>query len=222
MAEIVLVVDGEEAVREIVTSMLRSGGYECRESPNGLAALALLGSGARVDLVLSEVMMPELDGIGLLERVKEKYPNLPFAVITAVHDDSIEKAALSRGACGYLLKPFESERLLAMVRRALGKPSVEIPLQYPPSYDHEDGYWSDDDDDQELESRVDEIEQRLDRLGSSGDYDMGGAVVGYSMGMTLAMILSWSSNSSILWCMLHGVLSWFYVIYWIVVHRFLG
>jgi hypothetical protein len=62
----------------------------------------------------------------------------------------------------------------------------------------------------------------LDGLGSSEGHDVSGAVFGCAMGMTLAMILSWSSNGSVLWCMLHGLFSRFYVIYWVVVHRFLS
>jgi DNA-binding response OmpR family regulator len=64
-------------------------------------------------------MMTGLDGIGLLERVREKYQSLPFVVVTAVHDESVAEAAISRGACDYLLKPFEREQLLATVRGAL-------------------------------------------------------------------------------------------------------
>jgi DNA-binding NtrC family response regulator len=119
MAQTILVVDGEEVMRDIVTSMLRSGGYECRGAQNGLDALTALESGDTVDLILSEVMMVKLDGIGLLERVRENYPSVPFAIVTSVHDVSVAEAAITLGACDYLLKPFEREQLLAVVRRAL-------------------------------------------------------------------------------------------------------
>jgi putative nucleotidyltransferase with HDIG domain len=64
-------------------------------------------------------MMAELDGIGLLERTKEKYPDMPVVMVTAVHDISVALAAIRNGAYDYLLKPFEREQMLAMVRRAL-------------------------------------------------------------------------------------------------------
>jgi putative nucleotidyltransferase with HDIG domain len=64
-------------------------------------------------------MMPELDGLGLLERVKERFPDMPVIMVTAVHDISVALGAIRNGAYDYLLKPFEREQLLATVRRAL-------------------------------------------------------------------------------------------------------
>src|SRR5512142_2773984 len=115
----ILVVDDEEAIREIVASMLISANYECRQASSGLEALALLNSGEEFELMLSDLMMAELDGIGLLERTKEKFPDMPVVMVTAVHDISVALAAIRNGAYDYLLKPFEREQLLAMVRRAL-------------------------------------------------------------------------------------------------------
>jgi len=118
-AERILVVDDEESIREIVSSMLGSSGYQCRQAASGIEALAILDSGAEFELMLSDLMMAELDGIGLLERTKEKYPDMPVIMVTAVHDISIALAAIRNGAYDYLLKPFEREQLLATVRRAL-------------------------------------------------------------------------------------------------------
>jgi putative nucleotidyltransferase with HDIG domain len=118
-AERILVVDDEEAIREIVTSMLTSANYQCRQAASGLEALALLDSGEEFELMLSDLMMAGLDGIGLLERSKEKYPDMPVVMVTAVHDISVALAAIRNGAYDYLLKPFEREQLLATARRAL-------------------------------------------------------------------------------------------------------
>jgi len=118
-AERILVVDDEEAIREIVTSMLSSAGYNCRQATSGMDALKTLESGAEFELMLSDLMMAELDGIGLLERTKEQYPDMPVVMVTAVHDISVALAAIRNGAYDYLLKPFEREQLLATVRRAL-------------------------------------------------------------------------------------------------------
>src|SRR5512142_231919 len=115
----ILVVDDEEAIREIVASMLISANYECRQASSGLEALAILDSGQEFELMLSDLMMNELDGIGLLERTKERYPDMPVIMVTAVHDISVALAAIRNGAYDYLLKPFEREQLLAIVRRAL-------------------------------------------------------------------------------------------------------
>lgn len=118
-AERILIVDDEEAIREIVFSMLTMAGYQCQQAGSGLEALAILDSGEQFELVLSDLMMAELDGIGLLERAKEKYPEMPVVMVTAVHDISVALAAIRNGAYDYLLKPFEREQLLATVRRAM-------------------------------------------------------------------------------------------------------
>ena len=117
--ERILIVDDEDAIREIVFSMLSMAGYQCQQAASGLEALAILDSGEEFSLLLSDLMMAELDGIGLLERTKEKYPELPVVMVTAVHDISVALAAIRNGAYDYLLKPFEREQLLATVRRAL-------------------------------------------------------------------------------------------------------
>jgi len=117
--ERILVVDDEETIREIVCSMLTSAKYECRQASSGMEALALLDSGEQFELMLSDLMMANLDGIGLLERTKERFPDMPVIMVTAVHDISVALAALRNGAYDYLLKPFEREQLLATARRAL-------------------------------------------------------------------------------------------------------
>src|SRR2546427_8457099 len=117
--ERILVVDDEEPIREIVSSMLISANYQCRQAASGLEALALLNSGEEFELMLSDLMMADLDGIGLLERTKERFPDMRVVMVTGVHDISVALAAIRNGAYDYLLKPFEREQLLATVRRAM-------------------------------------------------------------------------------------------------------
>src|SRR5271170_7173187 len=119
MADRILVVDDEEAIREIVCAILAAAGYTWKQASSGMEALALLNSGEQFELMLSDLMMADLDGIGLLERTKEGYPDMPVVMVTAVHDISVALAAIRNGAYDYLLKPFEREQLLATVRRAL-------------------------------------------------------------------------------------------------------
>ena len=115
----ILVVDDEETIREIVSSMLGGAHFQTRQAASGIEALAILESGEDFDLVLSDLMMAEMDGIALLERAKERYPDMPIVMVTAVHDIQVALQALRNGAYDYLLKPFEREQLLATVRRAL-------------------------------------------------------------------------------------------------------
>src|SRR5580700_4727396 len=116
----ILVVDDEEPIREIVTSMLNAANYKCRQAASGLEALAILDSGEEFELMLSDLMMAELDSIGLLERTKEKYPDMPVVMVTAVHDISVAVRANRHGAYDFLLNRLEREQLLNTVSRALG------------------------------------------------------------------------------------------------------
>jgi putative nucleotidyltransferase with HDIG domain len=126
MADRILVVDDEEPIREIVAQMLTAAGYLCKEASSGMEALAVLTSGEEFELMLSDLMMADLDGIGLLERTKEKYPDMPVVMVTAVHDISVALAAIRNGAYDYLLKPFEREQLLNTVSRALENRRLKV------------------------------------------------------------------------------------------------
>src|SRR5205807_3580373 len=117
--ERILVVDDEEPIREIISSMLSAAGYKTRQAATGMEALHILKTSGEFELMLSDLMMAEMDGVALLERSKEKYPDMPVIMVTAVHDISVALAAIRNGAYDYLLKPFEREQLLAMARRAL-------------------------------------------------------------------------------------------------------
>jgi len=118
-SERILVVDDEDAIRAVMSSMLTTAGYRCTALPSGSEALRILSSGQEFELVLSDLMMAEMDGILLLERAKERFPDMPVVMVTAVHDISVALAAIRHGAYDYLLKPFEREQLLNAVRRAL-------------------------------------------------------------------------------------------------------
>lgn len=117
--ERILLVDDEEAIRDILAHMLGLSGYRCRAVAGGQQAIKLLDSGERFDLVTSDLMNSPLDGIGFLEQIKNKFPEIPFLMITAVHDISVALACIRNGAYDYLLKPFEREQLIFAVRRVL-------------------------------------------------------------------------------------------------------
>jgi putative nucleotidyltransferase with HDIG domain len=126
MPDRILVVDDEEAIREIVCAILIAAGFSCKQAASGMEALAILNSGDVFELMLSDLMMADLDGIGLLERTKEKFPDMPVVMVTAVHDISVALAAIRNGAYDYLLKPFEREQLLNAVKRALENRRLKV------------------------------------------------------------------------------------------------
>ncbi|HEX2715680.1 MAG TPA: HD domain-containing phosphohydrolase [Candidatus Acidoferrales bacterium] len=116
--EKILVVDDEEAIREVVTTLLESQGYQCTPVNNGRAALQHLEKNS-LDLVLSDMVMPEMDGLRLLEWLRGHNQNIPMIMVTAMHDLSTALEAIRRGAYDYILKPFEKDQLFLSVRRAL-------------------------------------------------------------------------------------------------------
>ena len=118
----VLLVEDEQPIRDIIVPRLFRDGFDCREAADGRAAMEFLATRTRIDLVLSNLLLPLVDGFTLLLHVKQRYPRIPFAFITAVHDAQVREEAMRNGADGYLLKPFTKEEFLALVRGAIGRP----------------------------------------------------------------------------------------------------
>jgi putative nucleotidyltransferase with HDIG domain len=116
--ENILVVDDEEAIREVVSTMLESKGYRCTAVSNGRAAQEQVKR-VTPDLVLSDMIMPEMDGIKLLDWIRQYDPEVPVIMVTAIHDISTALEAIRRGAYDYILKPFEKDQLFLGVGRAL-------------------------------------------------------------------------------------------------------
>jgi putative nucleotidyltransferase with HDIG domain len=116
----ILIVDDEEAIREVVSTLLEAQGYECASVSNGLLAQEHVRK-YPVDLVLSDMIMPEMDGLGLVEWVTKNEPDIPVIMVTASHE--LEKAlqAIRKGAYDYILKPFEKDQLYLGVTRGLEK-----------------------------------------------------------------------------------------------------
>ena len=103
--ERVLVVDDEAAVRGIVAQLLGRSGYEATMASGAGDALRQLKENPAYDLVMTDVMMPEVDGLSLLDRIGVDYPGMPVVMFTAVHDIHVATTAFRRGAIDYLLKP---------------------------------------------------------------------------------------------------------------------
>ena len=118
----VLLVEDEQPIRDIVVPWLFRDGFDCREAADGRAAIELLAAGTRINLVLSNLLLPLVDGYTLLLHVKQHYPRIPFAYVTAINDASVREQVMRHGADGYLLKPFTEQEFLALVRRTIGKP----------------------------------------------------------------------------------------------------
>jgi DNA-binding NtrC family response regulator len=117
--ERILIVDDDEGTCVLFSSVLTSAGYQCRTSGGGIEALAILESGEEFDLLISGLVMPDGDGMFLLDRVRDRFPDMPFVIMTGTCDASAIAAAYRDGAYDYLLKRFDVVLLKASVRRAL-------------------------------------------------------------------------------------------------------
>jgi CheY-like chemotaxis protein len=115
----ILLVEDDKALRDVLLLILFSAGYDCREAADGRAAIDLLASGIRINLVLSNMLLDRVDGFTLFIHVRHNYPSIPFVFVTGVNDAQVREVAMREGAAGYLLKPFEVEEFLTTVRRAL-------------------------------------------------------------------------------------------------------
>ncbi|MCU7837405.1 MAG: sigma-54 dependent transcriptional regulator [gamma proteobacterium symbiont of Taylorina sp.] len=124
-APLILVVEDDEALREALVDTLDMGGYNILEADNGRTALEQLAADtfSEIDIVISDVQMPKMDGHQLLKQIKRHY-DLPVLLMTAYGTISKAIEAMKDGAVDYLVKPFEAEVLVSVVSRYVGK-SIE-------------------------------------------------------------------------------------------------
>ncbi|WP_257460927.1 sigma-54-dependent transcriptional regulator [Archangium lipolyticum] len=123
----VLVVDDEEQVRTFLAELLGSSGYQVRCASNGTQALEMLAGGS-FDVVLLDVMMPEMSGLEVLRRYRSSGGNAPVIVLSALSGAEDAMRAMKLGASDYLSKPFGNDELEDAMARALGS---RMPARQP-------------------------------------------------------------------------------------------
>jgi putative two-component system response regulator len=125
-----LVVDDEPTVRRSVVRMLQAQGFNCFEAASGREALGVLERIGDAPLVISDMRMPELDGVGLLEAVRERYPDTSVIMLTGMTETTTAVDCLHRGAADFLLKPISVGELQARVARVLEKRALVLQNRY--------------------------------------------------------------------------------------------
>jgi CheY-like chemotaxis protein len=118
---IILVVDDDDAFRSMLRRTLQRAGYDVVEATDGKAALEAL-SGAMVDLVITDIVMPNMEGIETIRALRRSYPQLKIIAMSGggrLKPEGYLDVAKLFGAFRVLRKPFESEELLASVEEAL-------------------------------------------------------------------------------------------------------
>jgi len=119
MRERILIVDDEPAIRGLLAAHLAALGHGCLPARDGAEALALAAAEPRPALVLSDIEMPGMSGLELLQRLKALDPELQVVMISGLHDLEVVRRCLREGAYDYIVKPFAAEDLLNTVERAL-------------------------------------------------------------------------------------------------------
>lgn len=110
----ILIVDDDEAVREVLATLLQVEGHRCATAEDALTAIAML-SGAPFDLILSDLKMPGGDGLWLLDQVKRMREPVPLVILTGHGGKNRKAEILQRGAAGFLRKPPDIPELLELI-----------------------------------------------------------------------------------------------------------
>ena len=123
----ILIIDDEAEIRRNLTFGLTQEGYSAVACPDGISAIHELDSsrekGIAYDYLVTDIFMPDIDGLKILKVIKNQYPDLPVLVITGYGDVSLEVEAISEKNTGYLDKPFEiSDLVKAMEELSPGSP----------------------------------------------------------------------------------------------------
>ena len=116
----VLVVDDERSMRDFLKILLEKEGHKVATADNGEKALEILGSQA-VEVVVSDIRMPGITGIELLESIKEEFPDLPVIMITAFASPDDAVLAMKNGAFDYISKPFNVDEIKSVIESATSK-----------------------------------------------------------------------------------------------------
>ena len=122
---VILVVEDDADLRAALCDTLSLSGYKIETASDGLAALEVLQRKS-VDMVITDIQMPEMDGHELLKRIKSQWQELPVMLMTAYGSIQMAVEAMRDGAVDYLSKPFEAEVLVAMVNQYVNEPTTDI------------------------------------------------------------------------------------------------
>lgn len=121
----ILVVDDDDAVRDVISVLLKEEGYACTCAAGAQQALTITAE-QEMHLVISDMKMPGRDGLWLLDRLRKEHPDTAVIMLTGYGDTETAVECLRRGAADYLLKPPKVTDLVRAVERALAKRSVEL------------------------------------------------------------------------------------------------
>lgn len=119
MTRKILAVDDSRTMRDMVSLALTGAGFEVVEAVDGVDALAKLQEVSDFDLIITDVNMPNLDGIGFTKKVREdsSLDGTPILILTTESDEAKRTEGRAAGATGWIVKPFDPEKLLQVVNK---------------------------------------------------------------------------------------------------------
>ena len=119
MSKVILTVDDSKTMRDMLKLALGSAGHTVIQADDGIAGLERLQDAASVDVIITDINMPRLDGFGFIDQVRRDPRNraIPILVLTTESEPAKKQRARDAGATGWIVKPFDPAKLLAAVQR---------------------------------------------------------------------------------------------------------
>jgi two-component system chemotaxis response regulator CheY len=121
MSKVILTVDDSKTMRNMLMLALTDAGYTVVQAEDGVHGTEVLGNNAAVDVIITDINMPRMDGFGFIDHVRKERADrsTPILVLTTESDDEKKQRARQAGATGWIIKPFDPAKLVAAVRRVL-------------------------------------------------------------------------------------------------------
>ncbi|MCX5828973.1 MAG: response regulator [Deltaproteobacteria bacterium] len=121
MSKVIMTVDDSASVRQMVSFTIRDAGYEVIEAVDGRDALSKV-NGRTIHMVITDLNMPNLDGIGLIRELRTlpAFKFTPIIMLTTESQAEKKQDGKAAGATGWIIKPFKPEQLLAVIRKVIG------------------------------------------------------------------------------------------------------
>jgi two-component system, chemotaxis family, chemotaxis protein CheY len=122
MGKIILTVDDSRTMRDMLLMALKDGGHTVIQADDGVHGTEVLAQHANIDIIITDINMPRMDGFGFIEHVRRDPHNRakPILVLTTESDPAKKQRARDAGATGWIVKPFSADKLLAAVDRVAG------------------------------------------------------------------------------------------------------
>ncbi len=119
MSKTILTVDDSRTMRDMLKLALNGAGHQVIQADDGMAGVEALATAPRLDVIITDINMPRLDGFGFIDQVRKdpRHRATPILVLTTESDAAKKQRARDAGATGWIVKPFDPARLIAAVNR---------------------------------------------------------------------------------------------------------